>query len=128
MWLLLLRVIVASMAFLVFSGTQRAVTKNFVIALLFFLTALMMLWINQPRTFSQNSRILLVFGVMLVQLALTKFIYVLCSSGVLRLQPDIPDLLTPSALAPLLLSVLLDRYHGLYASVCVSLWSSVLFG
>src|SRR4029434_4912421 len=103
-------------------------TKNFVIALLFFLIALMMLWINQPRTFSQNSRILLVFGVMLVQLALTKFIYVLCSSGVLRLQSDMAELLTPFALAPLLLSVLLGRNHGLYAAVFVSLWSSVLFG
>jgi putative nucleotidyltransferase with HDIG domain len=65
---------------------------------------------------------------MLVQLALTKFIYVLCSSGVLRLQTDMAELLTPFALAPLLLSVLLGRNHGLYAAVFVSLWSSVLFG
>ena len=62
---------IAGLALLIFSGNQREVTKNFVIALLFFLTALMMLWINQPRTFSQSSRILLVFGVMLVQLTLT---------------------------------------------------------
>src|SRR6266496_1335169 len=38
------------------------------------------------------------------------------------------ELLTPFALAPLLLSVLLGRNHGLYAAVFVSLWSSVLFG
>ncbi len=63
---------IAGLALLIFSGNQPEPTKNFVIALLFFLIALMMLWINQPRTFSQNSRILLVFGVMLVQLALTK--------------------------------------------------------
>src|SRR5437773_1672155 len=119
---------IAGLALLIFSGNQPEPTKNFVIALLFFLIALMMLWINQPRTFSQNSRILLVFGVMLVQLALTKFIYVLCSSGVLRLQTDMTELLTPFALAPLLLSVLLGRNHGLYAAVFVSLWSSVLFG
>src|SRR5205823_1527452 len=112
---------IAGLALLIFSGNQPEPTKNFVIALLFFL-------INQPRTFSQNSRILLVFGVMLVQLALTKFIYVLCSSGVLRLQTDMAELLTPFALAPLLLSVLLGRNHGLYAAVFVSLWSSVLFG
>src|SRR5947207_452539 len=89
--------------------------------------------IGRPRgasndRFFQNSRILLVFGVMLLQLALTKFIYVLCSSGVLRLQTDMAELLTPFALAPLLLSVLLGRNHGLYAAVFVSLWSSVLFG
>src|SRR5438045_8622494 len=119
---------VIGLGLLIFSGNQAEPTKNFVIALLFFLIALMMLWINQPRTFSQNSRILLVFGVMLLQLALTKFIYVLCSSGVLRLQTDMPELLTPLALAPLLLSVLLGRTHGLYAAVFVSLWSSVLFG
>jgi hypothetical protein len=71
---------IAGLALLIFSGNQQEVTKNFVIALLFFLTALMMLWINQPRTFSQSSRILLVFGVMLVQLTLTKFIVVLCRS------------------------------------------------
>ena len=119
---------IAGLALLIFSGNQREVTKNFVIALLFFLTALMMLWINQPRTFSQSSRILLVFGVMLVQLAVTKFIFVLCSGGVLHLQPEMAELLAPYALAPLLLSVLLGRNHGLYAAVFVSLWSSVLFG
>jgi putative nucleotidyltransferase with HDIG domain len=37
-------------------------------------------------------------------------------------------LLAPYAFAPLVLSVLLGRNHGLYAAVFVSLWSSVLFG
>ena len=37
-------------------------------------------------------------------------------------------LLAPYAFAPLVLSVLLGRDHGLYAAVFVSLWSSVLFG
>ena len=119
---------IAGLALLIFSGNQQEVTKNFVIALLFFLTALMMLWINQPRTFSQSSRILLVFGVMLVQLTLTKFIVVLCQSHSFGLQPEMAELLAPYALAPLLLSVLLGRNHGLYAAVFVSLWSSVLFG
>ena len=119
---------IAGLALLIFSGNQQEVTKNFIIALLFFLTALMMLWINQPRTFSQSSRILLVFGVMLVQLTLTKFIVVLCQSHSFGLRPEMAELLAPYALAPLLLSVLLGRNHGLYAAVFVSLWSSVLFG
>ncbi|PZR73175.1 MAG: hypothetical protein DLM52_11610 [Chthoniobacterales bacterium] len=119
---------VLGLALLIFSGKQPEPTKNFVIALLFFLIALMMLWTNQPRTFSQNSRILLVFGVMLMQLALTKAIYALCNSGVVGLRPSMAALLTPFALAPLLLSVLLGRNHGLYAAVFVSLWTSVLFG
>jgi len=87
-----------------------------------------MLWINQPRTFSQSSRILLVFGIMLVQLALTKAIYALCNNGVLGLKPEMAELITPYALSPLVLSVLLGRNHGLYVAVFVSLWSSVLFG
>ena len=119
---------IAGLALLIFSGNQPEPTKNFVIALLFFLIALMMLWINQPRTFSQSSRILLVFGIMLVQLALTKAIYALCNNGVLGLKPEMAELLTPYALSSLVLSVLLGRNHGLYAAVFVSLWSSVLFG
>jgi putative nucleotidyltransferase with HDIG domain len=119
---------VVGLALLIFSGKQAEPTKNFVIALLFFLIALMMLWINQPRTFAQSSRILLVFGIMLVQLALTKAIYALCNNGVLGLKPEMAELITPYALSPLVLSVLLGRNHGLYVAVFVSLWSSVLFG
>src|SRR5438477_6532048 len=119
---------IAGLALLIFSGNQQEVTKNFIIALLFFLTALMMLWINQPRTFSQSSRILLVFGIMLVQLALTTAIYVFCNNGVLGLKTEMAELITPYALSPLVLSVLLGRNHGLYVAVFVSLWSSVLFG
>src|SRR5713226_834240 len=51
---------VAGLAFLIFSGQQPEPTKNFVIALLFFATAIVQLWINQPRTFAQNSRVFLV--------------------------------------------------------------------
>src|SRR5467141_4735599 len=53
---------IAGLAFLIFSGQQPEPTKNFVIALLFLAIAMTQLWINQPRTFSQNSRVLLVFG------------------------------------------------------------------
>jgi putative nucleotidyltransferase with HDIG domain len=116
------------LALLIFSGNQPEPTKNFVIALLFFLIALMMLWTNQPRTFSQSSRILLVFGIMLVQLALTKAIFALCNNNVVGLRPSMAELLVPFAFAPLLMSVLLGRNHALYVAVFVSLWTSVLFG
>jgi putative nucleotidyltransferase with HDIG domain len=120
---------VGGLAFLVFSGQQPEPTKNFVIALLFLATAMIQLWINQPNTFSQNSRILLVFGVIFIQLAVTKLVLVLCNSGNYRfLTPEMGGLITPYAFAPLVLSVLLGRNHGLYAAVFVSLWSSVLFG
>jgi putative nucleotidyltransferase with HDIG domain len=120
---------VAGLAFLIFSGQQPEPTKNFVIALLFFATALTQLWINQPTTFLRSSRLLLVFGVIFVQLAATKLVLVLCNSGTYSfLRPETAGLIAPYAFAPLVLSVLLGRNHGLYASVFVSLWSSILFG
>src|ERR1700682_3575417 len=120
---------IAGLAFLIFSGQQPEPTKNFVIALLFLAIAMTQLWINQPRTFSQNSRVLLVFGTILVQLAVTKLLLVLCNGGTVRfLKPEMGGLIAPYAFAPLVLSVLLGRNHGLYAAVSVSLWSSVLFG
>jgi cyclic-di-AMP phosphodiesterase PgpH len=120
---------VAGIAFLIFSGQQPEPTKNFVIALLFFATALTQLWINQPTTFLRSSRLLLVFGVIFVQLAATKLVLILCNSGHYSfLRPETVGLIAPYAFAPLGLSVLLGRNHGLYASVFVSLWSSILFG
>src|SRR6266513_1634699 len=120
---------IAGIAALIFSGQQPEPTKNFVISLLFFATALTQLWINQPTTFLRSSRLLLVFGVIFVQLAATKFLLVLCNSGSFSfLRPETVGLIAPYAFAPLVLSVLLNRNHGLYASVFVSLWSSILFG
>src|SRR5260370_3494410 len=122
-------VFAGGLAFLVFSGQQPEPTKNFVIALLVLATAITQLWINQPRSFSRSSRILLIFGVILVQLAVTKLLLVVCNSGNYRLlKPEMGGLITPYAFAPLVLSVLLGRQHGLYAAFFVSLWRSVLFG
>ncbi|HEY2614906.1 MAG TPA: HDIG domain-containing protein [Chthoniobacterales bacterium] len=120
---------IAGLALLIFSGQQPEPTKNFVIALLFFATALTQLWINQPTTFLRTSRLLLVFGVIFVQLAATKLLLVLCNNGMFSfLRPETVGLIAPYAFAPLVLSVLLGRNHGLYAAVFVSLWSSILFG
>ena len=126
---IVLAAFIAGLAFLIFSGQQPEPTKNFVIALLFFATAIVQLWINQPRTFSQNSRVFLVFGTIFVQLAATKLILVLSSEHAFKfLTPEMGWLVAPYAFAPLVLSVLLGRNHGLFAAVFVSLWSSVLFG
>src|SRR5213596_3974902 len=115
--------------FFVGSGQKPEPTKNFVIALLVLATAITQLWINQPKSFSRSSRILLIFGVMLVQLVVTKLLLVICNSGSYRLlKPEMAGLITPYAFAALVLSVLLGRQHGLYAAFFASLWSSVLFG
>jgi len=125
----ILAAFIAGLAFLIFSGQQPEPTKNFVIALLFFAAAIVQLWINRPGTFSQNSRVFLVFGTIFLQLAATKVILVLSTEHTFKfLTPEMGWLLAPYAFAPLVLSVLLGRDHGLYAAVFVSLWSSVLFG
>src|SRR5207244_10555887 len=111
------------LAFLVFSGQQPEPTKNFVIALLVLGTAITQLWINQPKSFAQNSRILLILGVILVQLAVTKLLLVICISGNYPfLKPAMAGLVTPYAFAPLVLSVLVGRQHGRVAGFFASLW------
>ncbi|HUE41091.1 MAG TPA: hypothetical protein VMO75_04100, partial [Chthoniobacterales bacterium] len=118
---------VAGLAFLIFSSQQPEPTKSFVIALLFFATAVAALWINHPATFSQNSRVFLVFSTIFVQLAAIKLVLMLCSEHAFKfLTPETGWLLAPYAFAPLVLSVLLGRNHGLYAAFFVSFWSSVL--
>src|SRR5438132_5058273 len=125
----LLAMFAGGLAFLVFSGQQPEPAKNYVIALLVLATAITQLWINQPKSFYQNSRLLLVFGVILARLAVTKLLLVICNRGNYRfLKPEMAGLITPYAFAPLALSVLLGRQHGLYAAFFVSLWSSMLFG
>ena len=126
--MLILAAFVAGLAFLIFSGQQPEPTKSFVIALLFFATAVAALWINHPKTFSQNSRVFLVFGTIFLQLAAIKLVLMLCSEHAFKfLTPEMGWLLAPYAFAPLVLSVLLGRNHGLYAAFFVSFWSSVLF-
>jgi cyclic-di-AMP phosphodiesterase PgpH len=126
--LIILAAFVAGLAFLIFNGQQAEPTKSFVIALLFFATAVAALWINHPATFSQNSRVFLVFGTIFLQLAAIRLVLVLCSEHAFKfLTPEMGWLLAPYAFAPLVLSVLLGRNHGLYAAFFVSFWSSVLF-
>jgi cyclic-di-AMP phosphodiesterase PgpH len=127
--LLIFAAFIGGLAFLVFSGQQAEPTKNFVIALLVLSMAITQLWINQPKTMAQSSRILLVFAVIFVQLAITKLVLVVCNSGHYRiLTPQMGALITPYALAAMTLSVLMGRHHGLFAAVFASLWSSMLFG
>src|SRR4051812_15725957 len=119
---------VAGLALLTFSGQLPEPTKNFVVGLLFFGAAVIQLWINQPKTFVRSSRLLLVFGVILVQLTATKILILLCASGTFTmLKPETAALIAPYAFAPLVLSVLLGRNHGLYATIFVSLWTRLLF-
>lgn len=115
---------VIGLAFLIFSGAQEEPLKKFLICLLIFGTAIAQLWINFPSTFLSNVRLGLVLLLMLVQLAVIKIILVQMNSE--SIDPQLAPLLIPYAFAPLTLSVLLGRNHGLYAAVFCSLWGSFL--
>ncbi len=117
---------VAGLAILVFSGQQDEPAKKFLLCLLIFVTAVVQLWINHPQTLAVNSRLSLLLGVLLVQLAAIKVTLFQAASGNIDLR--LAPLLVPYAFAPLVLSVLLGRNHGLYAAVFASLWGSLLVG
>ena len=115
------------LSWLIYSDLRPEPLQKVFIAVLIFLTALAQLWINHPRTFASNSRVLLVFGVCLLHLALIKAVPVTPED-----QPLTPDqqywkLAVPFAFAPLALSVLLSKNHGLYAAIFVSLWGAIVY-
>src|SRR5246127_4192744 len=116
-------VFVLVLALLIFSGEHPDPAKYFLIALLVFVTAVAQLWINHPETFAKNSRVGLVFGVILFHLVVAKLVTVVTGQN----NGPIGVLLIPYALAPLVLSVLLGKNNGIYAVIYVSLWSSILF-
>jgi len=121
---------------LMFAGKAEPSMEKLLIALLIFLTALAQLWINHPKTFDRNSRLLLIFAVLLLHLGLIKLTLGFAASQVTITSDhlsgmerrDIWELAVPFAFGPLLLSVLLGRNHGIFAAIYASLWSSMFRG
>jgi len=113
---------ILGLAFLIFSSDQAQPTEKFLTSLLIFLTALAQLWINHPETYRRNSRVILVFGVLLAHLAIIKGVLYLAWNG--TIDRNYGPLLIPYALAPLILSSLLGKNHGIFAAIFVSLWGS----
>lgn len=122
----LLGLFVLGLGVLIFTGHQDEPAKKFLLCLLIFVTAVAQLWINHPQTLAVNSRLGLLLGVMLAQLAAIKLVLVQAAEG--RIDLQLAPLLVPYAFAPLVLSVMLGRNHGLYAAVFTSLWGSLLVG
>jgi hypothetical protein len=98
--------------------------KSFLVALLVLATSILQLWINHPETFRRNSRLLLVYGSILTQLVIIKFILTLAENG--TMDESLAYLILPYSLAPLLLSVLLGKNHGIFAAIFASLWGAFL--
>lgn len=123
---LILAAFVTGLAILIFTGIQEEPAKKFLLCLLIFATAVTQLWISDPTSLGGNSRLTLVFGVLLFQLAIIKIVLAQAVAG--RIDIQFVPLLVPFAFAPLVLSVLLGKNHGLFAAVFASLWGSLLVG
>ena len=94
-----------------------AIVVTFAIALLHFFA-------NHPVSFRRNSRVLLIFGIILVQVFLTKTIMnEVPGTG---LPENYRFLLVPFALAPMALSILLGRAQGIFVAVFASLWGTLV--
>src|SRR5258708_1691615 len=131
---------IAGLAGLIYSDSRPQPMEKVFIAVLIFLTALAQLWITQPKTFERNSRILLIFGVFLLHLAIVKMVLVTADNQVRMGGVAVPGSLSalerqelwrlavPYTLAPLILSVLLGKNHGIYAATFVSLWGAIVYG
>jgi len=122
-WLILL-LFAAGLATLIFWGPQPNQAQKTLLGLLILATAAAQFWVNHPETFASNSKLVLVFGTNLIQLTAFKVILEMMDSGSVSLVYG--PLLFPYAFAPLVLSALLGRNHGLHAAVFNSLWSSIL--
>ena len=100
------------LAMLIFYGSPSQSSKQFVISLLIFATALAQLWINHPISFASNSRITLMFGSMLLHLIFTKVLLVMGHHGRV-IDPAYVPLIIPGTRWRRLCSVLLGKNQGL---------------
>src|SRR5437762_2476717 len=127
------------LALLIYSEVRSQPMEKFIIAALILLTATAQLWINHPKTFESNSRLLLVFSVFLLHLIIVKLILVTADSQIHKTASALAEgfsrderqqlwkLAVPYAFAPLILSVLLGKNHGIYAATFASLWGALVY-
>lgn len=103
--------------------------RSLAAAALLFLLALVHFFVNHPRNFANNSRVLLIFGAILLHIGAIKVITPLLvatgwqGSGWQGLGLI---LVLPYALAPMLLTSLIDRNLGLFAAISTSFFGGLL--
>jgi cyclic-di-AMP phosphodiesterase PgpH len=124
---------------LIYSDSWEQPTERGVIGLLIFVTALAQLWMNHPETWARNSRLLLVFGVLLLHLAAVKTLLIIADNQTIQLgrvgaghltgleKQQLWKLAVPFVLAPLTISVLLGKSHGIYTALFASLWGAMSY-
>jgi putative nucleotidyltransferase with HDIG domain len=130
---------VVLLALILFSWFEREKepTERFLMVMLIFVTAVGELWLNYRETWSRNSRLMIVFATCLVHLFLVKLFLVAAhplqsSTRTTILDGSVGDpaalyhLAVPMALAPMLLSTLLGKQHGIFAATFCSLWGCMI--
>ncbi len=83
--------------------------------------------LNHPHSFRRNSRVVLIFGMMFAQLALLRLTCGLAEGGAFgEGGGSYGFLLAPFALAPVAITILLGRNHGLFVTVLCAVWGALL--
>ena len=110
---------------MMFLGTDSVAPEQILIAFFLFIAALALLWMGNAEALRSNSRLALIFGTLLVQLALVKVLLPHLSHD--NFYERVIPFLIPYAFAPLTLSALLGRNDGLFALFFGSLYGALLF-
>ncbi len=80
--------------------------------------------LNLRAEYRRNSRFLLVYGLILLQLVLLQGVWMVVRLN--QWEGNFPLFLAPVALAPMMLTLLLGKRHGAFAVLYVSLWGALL--
>jgi putative nucleotidyltransferase with HDIG domain len=132
---LLLAVAAGLYSWLIFYKSENFHAQTLMVGVLMFATGAAHLCLNRPEVWGRNSRMLLLFLVMLAHLGAMKWCFLssfdaLTVSGNIApnemgrfAKRDMWQLAVPFSLAPLLISVLLGRAMGVFATVFCTLMS-----
>ena len=84
-------------------------------------------YINHPRSFSRNGRVVLIFGLMFIHLMLISLVFSFVEGDIFGEGGErYGFLLCPLAFAPFSVSILLGRAQALFVTVLCSIWGSLL--
>jgi putative nucleotidyltransferase with HDIG domain len=127
-WKIRLFILIVFMVLLylgVFWSHKGNVLEDQILAFIVFISGLMLLELDSPEVWKSNSRLVLSFGAIWVNLIIVKSLYLLW----LRHNPSSIALfyfLCPCTFAPFLITLLLSTRMGLFAVVQVSVLASLL--
>ena len=117
--------IIATLAMLIFVAQEPSRWTRFFTTIFLLIAGITELYLNDPEIEKSNSRLLLTFGIILVQQLVFKIIFLKASTGAIDESTGI--LLLPYIFAPLTLSILLGKNGGLFATIFGTLLSTVIF-